>query len=113
MARKTLEVTIPAQTVNVRESYDDIDEMREDNKAIGHHWFSPDTMRYFRTRIHGGVIAGHYFITSEQFQPLYGAPEPRRYTVRTCSAGHVDTIGDFGAYESLADARRAVKALVS
>jgi hypothetical protein len=52
-----------------------IDEIREANEAAGFNWFAPETMEAFGSRVETGVIAGRYFVTSEQdrgfFAELY------------------------------------------
>jgi len=69
-------------------SYDDL---KQANKAAGHHWFDEDTMLFFKSRLldipHTG--AGYWtFATSEQ--PPYGK---RVYSVRICYVnGHIETV---------------------
>ena len=88
--------------------YRTIADIKAANEAAGHYWFTPDAMRWFRTRVSGGVIGGRYFVTSEQFVPYDGPPEPRRYTVRRANDdGSIDTVGEFQAYETAAQARAA------
>lgn len=90
--------------------YNTISEIKAANKAAGQHFFDPDAMRFFRSRVLRGVIGGRFFITSEQFVPSDGTPEPRRYTIRVIDErGHVDTLGDFQAYSTPAQARAAAR----
>lgn len=56
-----------------------IDEIKAANAAAGHNWFSPDTMRYWHTRVSGTVYGGRYFVTSD------GPSGERGYTVRHAS----------------------------
>lgn len=79
------------------------------------YFFSPDTMRFFRSRlaptfIHSG--RGLIFITSEQFVTYY--PEyhidPRKYTIRILTNdGDINEIGEFQQYDTLRQARKAAK----
>jgi hypothetical protein len=86
-----------------------ISQIKDANKRIGHHWFQPEAMRFFRSRIESGVYGGRYFISSEQFDDN----SPRLYTVHEASPeGKIDTIGEFQQYAHLEDARDAVKSLV-
>lgn len=58
-----------------------IDDIRLANRNAGFYFFSPDTMRFFRSRVGGTVYQGNggiYFVTSEQFD--YNSE--RLYTVR-------------------------------
>jgi hypothetical protein len=73
-----------------------IAELKSLNEQNGGCWFKPAEMRFFGTRIETGIIKGKYFISSEQ--PPYG---PRNYSIRTFDdAGSVDTVGEFGQYNS-------------
>ena len=93
-----------------------ISEIREANRAAGGHFFDPDAMRFFRSRIAPGVIGGRYFISSEQFCPTMfadGPCHPRRYTIRTVDdAGRIDfETPEHGHFATLAEARAAARAL--
>lgn len=81
-------------------------QFKELNKAKGFHWFDKDTMRFFGTRISNWDVITGYFITSEQ--PPHG---PRTYTLRKADfdTGNVSTIGEFGQYKTMAQARGALK----
>jgi hypothetical protein len=85
-----------------------IEEIKRANKEAGHHFFDPDTMRFFGSRVSGELVAGRYFITSEH--DFYGTK--RLYTLRVANGdGTVDTVGEFQKYATLAEAKRALKAL--
>ena len=79
--------------VNEREqmqTFKNMNEVKEANKAIGNKWFEPGAMRFFGTRIETGIIKGQYFITSEQ--PPHGG---RTYNVRLIKdSGDIDTVND-------------------
>lgn len=81
-------------------------QVKEANRESGHCWFSPDTMRFFRTRILGGLVAGKYFVTSEK--PPHG---PRKYSIREVknTQGHIWTVGEFCQYGTARAARAALK----
>lgn len=60
------------------------------------HWFSPDTMRFFQSRVSEQVYQGMnkvYFVSSER----NGYHSPRRFTVRVfdCETKSIDTVGEF------------------
>lgn len=60
-----------------------IEQMKRINAEKGYHFFSPDTMRFFRSRIAPKVFEGPggvYFVTSEQFE-FRGELHARKYTV--------------------------------
>lgn len=81
-----------------------IDELKALNRKNGGCWFEPDTMRFFGTRICGGIQFGRFFITSEQ--PPHGG---RAYSVRSFDdEGSVDTVGKFCAHETQAQAQAAL-----
>lgn len=83
-------------------------------RAAGSHWWDPDTMRFFGTRVVGSRVYngenGVYFITSE-WDGFSGRENNRRaYTIRkylpdTCD---VKTIGDIGQYRDADDAKNEV-----
>lgn len=78
-------------------------------KRSNGHFFSPDTMRFFGSRVSsdfedvGGVM---FFITSE----LDCRGRDRRYTVRRLDLdGRVDECGEFRQYRTLAQAKSAMR----
>jgi len=80
----------------MRSTYSTIDQIEADNKEIGHHWFSPDTMRFFNSRVCSTVYQGHLFISSEKFDEK----SPRLYGVRACVEGKIYTVAkDFSSLE--------------
>lgn len=82
------------------------------NYKNGGHFFDPESMRFFRSKVYDDVIGGRCFITSEQdisYYPIYHK-EPREYTLRSSDEeGNIDTIGEFGQYSSLRQVRAAAK----
>lgn len=78
-------------------------EIQYRNRRPDGHFFDPDTMRFFRSRIGSHVEANnrYYFVTSEQFKPSHGAPAARRYTARVMDLdGNVEEIGQFQAHST-------------
>lgn len=92
---------------HVHRWFHDIDEIRQANRAAGGNWFSPDTMRWFRCRVHDAVYSGRFFVTSER------NPESvRAYTVReVTSDGNVHTAPghEFFEYASRSGAHAAAR----
>lgn len=87
------------------------------NAAAGGHWFSPDTLRFFSSRIsattYGPDAQGRvYFVSSERG---FDYDTPRRYTVRyfTPSTAAIDTHGEFLAHDTLAQAQAAARRAAS
>jgi hypothetical protein len=71
----------------------DIDAIREADHRAGRYFFSPDTMRFFNSRILPTIYQGPggvYFITSEKFTGSSGVSAPRKYTVRQFISDPVD-----------------------
>ena len=87
--------------------YFTIQQIKDANKAIGHHWFEPGTLRFFNSRVSGPVI-GNMFVSSEK-----GPDEIRRYTIRKCTNGAITTVGEFQAYATKAQALRALRAIAA
>lgn len=88
------------------------------NEANGFHWFKPDTMRCFQSRLgsqfpcaYNGTC-GLVFISSEKCR-LPGSP--RLYSVRVvCEGGQIETFGPFNYWSksgAVSVARRLVKQL--
>lgn len=72
-----------------------INDIKTAVRVRGSHWFDPDTMRFFKTRVLEGVYQGEggiYFVTSER-----GPNELRRYSVRKFApeTADISTVGDF------------------
>jgi hypothetical protein len=96
-------------------TYNSMTDVRRANANRGHHWFDPETLQFFRSRVGRTLYGGRYFISSEQNKGYY--PEyycyPRMYTVRVVNAdGSIDTVGEFQAYETRAQAIAAIKRLL-
>lgn len=91
-----------------------IDEIKAANKAAGHNWFSPDTMRYWHTRVGKTVYGGRYFVTSDG--PGGRDKDERRYTVREASpSGEVSTADGctYGEFATHAEAAKRARELAS
>lgn len=106
----TATVTNPQTTVvDVRRYFTSITEIKQANQAKDGHWFSPATLRWFGSRIHGDVYGGRYFVTSER------NPEgERRYTVREVTEdGDVKTADgcEFFEYASRSGAHNRARQL--
>ncbi len=98
-------------TVTTRDTYNTVGEMEEDNRRIGHSWFDAGNKRAFGSRCLDTVYGGHYFVSSEQHKSYYPSYfcEPRKYTVRSCFDGKIDTVGEFQAYNTAEQAKRAAR----
>lgn len=78
--------------------FQNIEEVKTQNKRKGQHFFDASTMRFFGSRVGYRIYGGCYFVTSEQDN--YGGGS-RRYTVRVAYAcGDIDTVGDFQAFDT-------------
>lgn len=79
--------------------------LRRMARDAGSHWFDPDTLRFFKSRVareaYLGADGRWYFISSEQ-----GPRMPRKYTVRAADDGwvHIESFGGFQAFETRAQA---------
>lgn len=86
-----------------------IQQIIDGNAAAGQFYFSPDTMRFFRSRVMSRVFPvpdGAVFVTSEK-----NDWSPRTYTVRRFyeSTGEVETV-DFPGFQEYATYNGAMKA---
>lgn len=110
------------------------EDLRAVVSATGNHFFSPDTMRFFDSRLldfivplHSNAklrayeaVAGHgfVFVTSERYRPPFDEPEPRLYTARLLTlepAGKVcvDTLGEFQEHRTAQAAKNAAQIYAS
>lgn len=80
------------------------------NRAAGQHWFSPDTMRFFNSRVLYTVYGGRYFLTSEK-----GPDGIRGYSVRetTPDGSSITTVGEFQGWPSARAAQKEAKRLAA
>lgn len=83
-------------------------DVRAANKAAGECWFDRKTIKFWGSRIEGGLHAGRYFISSEfNFQR-----KRRLYTIRQVMPDDsIETVGEFQAYRFLEDARDALRGM--
>ena len=89
--------------------YLSLDQIRNHNNDIGHHWFSPKTMRFFSCRVLSVLHLGRFFISSEA--DTYSGRE-RRYTIREAlQCGCIETVGEFQQYDTARQAKKALLAI--
>ena len=83
-----------------------IKEFKRFNKEVGQHWFSPDTMKFFNTKIEYWEFDTGFFITLEHDHLM-----PHMYSVRKADfdTGKVETIGEFHSHKSLQAAKEWLK----
>lgn len=58
-------------------AFRNITQVKAANKAGGYFWFSPDTVRFFNSRVESRVKGGHYWVESIQGD----ADWPRQYRI--------------------------------
>lgn len=81
------------RTAQNTRTWPSIDAVKQANTARGHHWFDPDTMRFFDSRVESGIIGARTFVSSEQFHASDGTSFPRIYKVREVQDdGSIDTL---------------------
>lgn len=90
--------------------YLNINEIMDEAREAGSHFFDDATMRFFSSRILPTVYKGCYFITSER--DVYRDSNPRIYTVRMyLGGGNIETVGEFGQYRTRQQAQSAIRKL--
>lgn len=92
-------------------------DVRRLNREKGQYFFSPDTMKFFDSRVESELIGNRFFVTSEQFSgdPALGVPAGERlFSVREFDSktGRVKTYGDFQKFKTRAEALNKAKELV-
>lgn len=90
-----------------------IADIRRINKEKGQFWFSPDTMKFFASRVLSNVYNGPngvFFVTSEK-RGFDQAVSGRGYTVRKFDpeTGRIKTHGYFNQYRHAEVAKVAAK----
>ncbi len=102
-----LEPTAARQQGETVMTFTTIADVKRANKAIGNHWFSPNTMRFFNSRVSGKLVRGKYFVSSEQMDN----DTARVYSIRMALPdGEVVTVGEFGEYSTY---NKAVKEIAT
>jgi len=97
------------QATQYKEKFSTIKEIAELNAINGGKWFTPDNMAFFNTFIHGDLIKGRYFITSNYPKDQ---PENKAYSLHMAkNCGSIETIFDFNCFATLAQAKKALKEL--
>lgn len=86
-----------------------IDAIKKTNDKAGLFFFSPSTMRWFKSRVSSNVFPtphGAVFITSERNDGY-----PRLFTTRYIheNTGHIETIGEFQEFKSRSGALKAAE----
>jgi hypothetical protein len=74
--------------------FKNITQVKQANKAQGGHFFNPQAMRFFNSKVESGVIAGRYFVTSERYDP----DSPKRFTIREVAPSG-EIVGDLGGFQ--------------
>lgn len=88
--------------------YTSIRQIISANERNRGNFFSEKTMRFWGCRVSAEVVGGCYFVTSERDF----SNTQRLYTIRKANAdGTIDTVGDFQAYATLEQAKRAMRKL--
>jgi len=84
-------------------------DVKRNNKTSGQSWFSPEAMRFFRTKIESGLLKQKYFVTSEQFEDDFS----RLFTIRVYDSKthQIHTVGDFQGYKTKDEAMEGVSIL--
>jgi len=82
-------------------------DVKRKNKEAGLFWFSPTSMRFFKSRVESELIGGKFFVSSEQFDE----DAPRLYSVREYhpKTHGIDTVGKFQAFKTCQDALDAIE----
>jgi len=101
-ATRVVRQSRPKQTIPKINSIADLKRLNEQNGGC---WFDRSNTRFFNTRIESGILRGKYFVSSEQ----YDDNTPRKFTLRSFDeTGSVDTVGEFQAHSTKADAIAAI-----
>lgn len=93
-----------------RPAFHTLEQIKRANDRHGNHWFSADSMRFFRGKCSEKIIAGRYFVSSEQ----YSSDSKRLYTIRCAlNSGAIETVGQFQGYESQREAEKDLREMLA
>lgn len=83
-----------------------MEDVKRNNGNAGRFFFSPDSMKFFRSKIESRLLKERFFITSEQA----GDEHPREFTIRVYDADthKIGTMGGFQAYKTKEEAEIAI-----
>lgn len=96
-----------AYTTVPKGPYLSIADIKDANQRAGNHWFTPEAMRSFSSKVYEPVYHGRFFISSEQDK--YNN-DSREYSIRYAdNTGQIQTVGDFQAYATKDKAERALR----
>lgn len=106
--------------------YVTMQQVREGNAALGQHWFEPDTMRFFRSRVAStgeqmaAVPGSLAFVSSEKtphgdraFSVRLAIPTRHPRIPDYPDGYEIETVGGFMAYATSAQAKAAAKRLAA
>jgi len=77
--------------------FDNITQVKKAHKAQGGHFFDPQAMRFFNSKVESKVYAGRYFVTSERCGSSI-ARSKARFTVREV-APEGEIVGDLFGFQ--------------
>lgn len=99
-------------TITTPSPFKTLSEVKARNAANGYNWFSRDTMRHWKSRVESNLIAGRFFISSEDdFGDMFGGQKHRIYQVRYANDdGTIATVRSHMRDKD--DARELIRAIV-
>lgn len=90
--------------------FNSMKELREANKKIGHFFFDRSSMKLWNLKIETPLYRGTFFITSQKGN---AAKDKRKFKINQAAPnGAISTAGKVGGYNTLDDAKDAVKVLI-
>lgn len=97
----------------MKATFKSLTEVKAANKQLGHCWFSPAAMKFFKSKVVSKLMFGQYFISSECYMfGKSGTPEVK-FTIRKAwPSGQIETIGGGETYKSKQDAIDALHKLL-
>ena len=86
-----------------------LSQIKTTNREHGYHWFSKDSLRFFRGKVYEGVYGGCVFVSSEQQSMPYYPTQPRKYSVRVAMSDGTIRSYAFCEYSSKREADKEAK----
>lgn len=90
--------------------FKNISEVKKANKTAGHYWFSPDTVKYFASRVETPVIGGFYWVESQR---NYDGTAREYKAVAASPDGDISYLHGAEGFATLEDAKAVIDEIIA
>jgi len=90
--------------------FNNMSELREKNKEIGHKFFDRDIMKSFNSKVETALYRGRWFIMSEKGREQNAKRKYKLWEAHL--SGEILTTGDPSGYSDIDSAKKALKGII-